>query len=105
PGDAVVAFSFWWLAREVLEAARIAAEAGASVIVLTDRRSTPFTELADHAVIVPSEGAGTFPSLAAVMTVVNCVIAEITAYDEPRIREAVMRTESIWRANDLFRHG
>lgn len=103
-GDCVVAFSFWWLAREILEAARVAADAGASVIVLTDRRSTPFTDLADEAVIVPSEGAGTFPSLTAVMTVVNAVIAEITEYDEPRVREAVTRTEAIWRATDLFRH-
>ena len=101
-GDVVVAFSFWWLAREVLEAARIAAEAGASVVLLTDRRSTPFTELAEHAVIVASEGASTFPSLTAPMAAVHCILAEIAAYDEDRVRASLARAETIWRDNDLF---
>ncbi|UYM07684.1 MurR/RpiR family transcriptional regulator [Solicola gregarius] len=101
-GDVVVAFSFWWLAKEVLEAARVAADAGATVILLTDRRSTRFSELADHALIVPSEGAGTFPSMTGAMTVINCVLAEIAEYAEPRVREAIVRAEAVWRANDLF---
>lgn len=101
-GDVVVAFSFWWQAKEVLEAARVAAAAGASVILLTDRRSTPFTELADHAVVVASEGASTFPSLTAATTVVHCILAEIAEYDEGRVRSSLSRAESIWRSNDLF---
>lgn len=101
-GDVVVAFSFWWLAKEILEAARVASYAGATVVLLSDRRSTPLFELADHAVIVPSEGAGTFPSLTAAMTVVNSILAEIAEYDEDRVRASISRAESVWRANDLF---
>ena len=101
-GDVVVAFSFWWQAKEVLEAARVAAGAGAAVILLTDRYATPFTELADHAIVVASEGASTFPSLTAAMTVAHCILAEIAEYDGEQVRTSLSRAESIWRANDLF---
>lgn len=102
PGDAVVVFSFWWNAREILQAARVASRAGAEIIVISDRRTTPFTELADQTVAVASEGASTFPSLAAALTVVHCLLAEIADQNEDRVRAALARAEAIWRDNNLF---
>lgn len=101
-GDVVMAFSFWWLAREILEAARVAAEAGATLVLVTDRRSTPFTEVADHTLVVASEGASTFVSLTAAMSVVHCVLAEVPEYDEDHVRASLSHAEAIWRENDMF---
>ena len=102
PEDAVVVFSFWWNAKEILQAALVASLAGAEVVVISDRRTTPFTELADRTVAVASEGASTFPSLAAATTVVHCVLAEIADQNEDDVRAALARAEAVWRANDLF---
>ncbi|MGH3360068.1 MAG: MurR/RpiR family transcriptional regulator [Nocardioidaceae bacterium] len=101
-GDVVFVFSFWWNPREILAAARVAARAGAEIILVSDRRSTPFTELADQTVAVASESASTFPSLAAAMTVVHGVLAELADQNEERVRASLARAEAIWRSNDLF---
>lgn len=100
--DTLVVFSFWWNAKEILQAARVASTAGAGVVLISDRRSSPFTELADETVVVASEGASTFPSLTAAMTVVHCVLAEIADQNEDDVRASLARAEAIWRANDLF---
>lgn len=103
-GDVLVVFSFWWNAKEIVEAARVASDAGVRVVLVTDRQSTPFTELADIIVVIASEGVSTFPSLSAAMTVAHCVLAEIADQHGSDVRKAIGRAESIWRANDLFEH-
>lgn len=102
PEDCLVAFSLWWLPRQVLEATEIANERGVSTCVVTDRRMSPLSELADHVVVVPSEGVSSFPSLTPAMAVVHGILAELTRLGGEDARQGVERTEAVWARMGLF---
>jgi len=100
--DCLVVMSFWWVPRHVVAAAEIAHENGCSVILLSDRRTSPLAPLARRTLVAPSEGASLFPSLTAPMAVVHCILAEMVSRDEDRVRATVERNEQMWRKHDLF---
>lgn len=100
--DTLIAVNFWWLPHQVLEATRIAAERGATTCIVTDQQTSPLTEVADHVIIVPSEGASSFPSLTAAMAVVHALLAELTQVAGTKARQAMTETESVWRRMGLF---
>lgn len=100
--DCLVVMSFWWVPKHLVAAAQIAHDNGCAVVVVSDRRTSPLAPLASHTLIAPSEGASLFPSLAAPMTIVHCLLAEIVSRDEQGIRATVERNEQLWRQHDLF---
>lgn len=102
PGDCLVTFNFWWLPRQVVEATETAHERGATTCVVTDRRSSPLTEAADHIVVLPSEGVSSFPSLTAASAVVHGILAELTRLGGDDARQAMERTEATWARMGLF---
>jgi DNA-binding MurR/RpiR family transcriptional regulator len=100
--DAFVAVNFWWLPQQLLDATQVAAERGATVCVVTDQRTSPLTQAADHVVVVPSEGASSFPSLASAMSLIHAVLAELARLGGQDMPGAMSRTESTWRRMRLF---
>ncbi len=47
PGDAAVVFDFYRYRRQVVEAARVLAEPGVAIVVITDSPLSPLAELTD----------------------------------------------------------
>ena len=88
-----------------MNAARVAADLGVRVVLVTDHTSGDVLELADELVLVPSEGASMFPSLTAPVTVVHAVLASLVALDEERARSASDRAEALWTRFGLFPDG
>lgn len=102
PGDVLVVFHLWRSPREVLNAATIAAEAGAAVVVVADHVRPEFAERATETLLVPSEGASMFPSLVAAITVVQAIVAALVALDPEGAALASDRIEGLWEHFDLF---
>jgi DNA-binding MurR/RpiR family transcriptional regulator len=76
-GGVLVVFNLWWTPVAIRDAARLAAERGTPVCVVSDRRTSRLTEVATHTVLVPSEGSSFFASLTATTSVVHAMLAEV----------------------------
>jgi DNA-binding MurR/RpiR family transcriptional regulator len=101
-GDVFVAVNFWWLPQQLLDATEVASECGATVGVITDQRTSALTETAAHVVVVPSEGASSFPSLTSAMSVTNALLGELARLGDGAVQRATSRSESTWRRMRLF---
>ena len=101
-GDCVVVFRLWRSPTEIMNAATVAADRGARVVIVTDQSSTDVLALADELVLVPSEGTSMFPSLTAPVTVVHAVLASLVALDEEHARGSSDRAEMLWTRFGLF---
>ncbi|MHA6804705.1 MurR/RpiR family transcriptional regulator [Salinifilum ghardaiensis] len=102
PGDCLLVVNVWRLPREILAATQLAKDRGVTICVITDQRSTPLASAGDHVVIVPSEGASLFPSMAAALTTAHAIAAEIAAADTEGVRAALAECEEAWHRLDLM---
>lgn len=102
PEDCLVVVSLWWLPRQVLQATGIASERQSTVCVLTDMRTSPLAEHANQMLVIPSEGASTFPSLTAASSVVHALLAEMVKLGGEESRQAILGAEETWSRMDLF---
>ena len=100
--DCLVIFRLWRSPTEVMNAAQVAADRGANVVVVSDQSATDVLGVATELVLVPSEGASMFPSLTASVTLVHAVLAALVALDEPRARDGSDRAEALWTRFGLF---
>lgn len=73
--------------------ARLAREAGAEVVLLTDHHQCPAIEHATHVFIVPSESPQFFSSYAATLVLIEALVATIVASSEVDATAAIRRVE------------
>lgn len=99
-GDCFLACNLWRSSKFVHSVAEIVKARGASIIVFADRR-TPLSDLADEALIVPSEGVSFVPSLVGAMSVVQAVLAELATINPEQTTTALRDVERLWTALDL----
>ena len=102
PGDCLVVFQLWRTPYEVLNAIRVAAAAGVTVVLVSDQGGGEFAGLADELVAMPSEGASMFPSLVGAITVGQAIVAAVVAVDPSAAAAASDRSEQRWMEHGLF---
>lgn len=102
PGDCLIVFQLWRTPYEISNAIRVAAEAGVSVVLVSDRRSDSAAGLVDELVAMPSEGASMFPSLVGAITVGQAIVAAVVAVDPAAAAAASDRSERNWMSHGLF---
>ncbi|MEU3308058.1 MurR/RpiR family transcriptional regulator [Nocardiopsis sp. NPDC055551] len=100
--DLLVVCDLWMLPVALGRAARMAADESVPVALITDRRDSPLVAVADHVVVVPSEGVGMFPSLTAAMVIVHAILADLARVGGETALAAVRRTERLWEQAELF---
>ncbi|MFA3839056.1 hypothetical protein [Streptomyces aureus] len=71
----------------------------ATVCVLTDLRSSPLTEDADHVIVTPIEGVGGTVSLTAMVAATQAIIGELTDTETGR---ASGQVQQAWNDLDLM---
>jgi DNA-binding MurR/RpiR family transcriptional regulator len=79
PGDALVAMTFSPYRVEIVEATRMAADRGVTVVAVTDSRSSPIARLADHAFVVPTETPQYFSSVIGAVALLEALLAFMAA--------------------------
>ncbi|WP_432168509.1 MurR/RpiR family transcriptional regulator [Streptomyces sp. bgisy031] len=103
PGDVLVVVNMWRSTKQIIVAADAAHEAGAAVVAITDmRRGRLATSIADHLLIVPSEGISFFQSVTAATSVVYGLLAGMQAAQPERSRAAIRRTQQLWKDLDIY---
>ncbi|MCI3274949.1 MurR/RpiR family transcriptional regulator [Streptomyces cylindrosporus] len=98
-GDCLIAVNVWRLTRTLRALTRLAHQRGATVIVLTDLRSSPLAEDADHLIVTPVEGIHGGPSLTAMVATVQAVLSELS--DDDAIRSSG-HIQQMWEELDLM---
>lgn len=101
-GDVLVVINMWRPMRDVVAAAESARNAGVTVIALTDMRRGQRAQLADHSLIVPSEGVSFFQSVTAATSVVYGLLSGMEAAHPERSRAAIRRTQRLWEDIDAY---
>lgn len=100
PGDCLVSCNLWRASKFVLEVVRVASQRGIRIVAIADRQ-TGITDLAEEALIVPSEGVTFMPSTVAAVATVQALLAELSALDPGRTMGALRETEDLWSELDL----
>ncbi|MER7010231.1 MurR/RpiR family transcriptional regulator [Saccharopolyspora sp. NPDC000359] len=103
PGDVLVVINMWRSMKQLIATTEAARAAGATIIAITDmRRGTLATTVADHLLIVPSEGISFFQSVTAATSVVYGLLAGMQAAQPERSRAAIRRTQQLWKDLDVY---
>lgn len=95
PGDAVVVLLKTPYAKRSIHAARIAASAGASVIVITDSHTSPALKHASHSLIVPTESPQFFSSYTATLALIETIIGMLVTRAGPEAEQRIQAVEAL----------
>ena len=93
PGDVVVCIAVEPCAAESIKVARYAREAGARVIGITDRRTSPLAASADDILLISVHSPNIFPSHIGATALVEVLVGMIAARDERSVAENVENAE------------
>ena len=93
PGDVVVCIAVEPCAAESIKVARRAREAGARVIGITDRRTSPLAASADDILLISVHSPNVFPSHVGATALVELLVGMIAARDERSVAENVENAE------------
>ncbi len=101
-GDVLFAISFPRYSTKLVKAVRYAHDRGAKVISLTDTPTSPIAADADYLLTAESDMAAFADSLAAPLSIINAIIAEISRREGDRIKERFERMERLWDEYDVY---
>lgn len=89
-------------ARRSLHAAAYARDRGAKVLVLTDRRSSPLVELADLALVAPVDSPHYYPSMVALMALIEALLATVVAECDEGALARIKHFEALRRRSGAY---
>lgn len=93
-GDVVFAVTMRPYARRAIGAVKLAREAGADVVLITDALACPGLAHATHGFIVPTESPQFFSSYAVTIVLIETLLAMIVATSEADVTAAIQRVEA-----------
>lgn len=94
--DLVIAISLWRVYDSTMRAVEIAHSIGAPVVSITDSAGSPVAVNAAHRIVVPTEGAGFFPSLTGAVSAVQAIAVELASLDKERSNKNIAASERTW---------
>ncbi|BCW49917.1 MurR/RpiR family transcriptional regulator [Arthrobacter sp. StoSoilB13] len=94
--DLVIAISLWRVYDSTIRAVDIAHNIGAPVVSITDSAGSPVAVHAQHRIVVPTEGAGFFPSLTGAVAAVQAIAVELASLDRERSNQNIAASERTW---------
>ena len=102
-GDLLIAMSFPRYAKSTVEACRFAHEEGAQIIALTDSESSPLVTYAKTRLYAYSDMVSFVDSLVAPMSLINALIAAVSASKRCRVEQTFAKLEGLWESNDVYK--
>jgi len=94
--DLVIAISLWRVYDSTIRAVDIAHNIGAPIVSITDSAGSPVAVHAQHRIVVPTEGAGFFPSLTGAVAAVQAIAVELASLDRERSNQNIAASERTW---------
>ena len=102
PGDTAVVFDFFRYRRQVATAARIFANAGVTVVVITDSPLSPLVELADTWCQIKVPAIGPFDSSSPVVVMCELLVARVAQELQDDAKNRIDRIEALWEDTEVF---
>ncbi len=102
PRDAAVVFDFIRYRRQVATAARVFADAGVTVVAITDSPLSPLVELADIWCQIKVPAIGPFDSSVPVVAICELLVAQVAKELHEDATNRIDRIESFWEKTEAF---
>lgn len=93
--DAIVLLGISPYAKRSLEAAEYARARGATIITLTDQRSSPMNDLAHFTLFAPAKSPHYYPSLISLLMLIEAVLAAVVANSDAATIERIRFFETV----------
>ena len=102
PGDVMIAISFPRYSKVTMNTVKFAQDRGATIVAITDNELSPVYQMAEAALLAPSEMISFVDSMVAPLSLINALLIAVGS----RMRSDVSRTfaelEDIWNAYGVF---
>jgi DNA-binding MurR/RpiR family transcriptional regulator len=102
PRDAAVVFDFFRYRKQVATAARVFADAGVTVVAITDSPLSPLVELADTWVQIEVPAIGPFDSSVPVVAMCELLVARVARELQDVATDRIDRIEALWEETEVF---
>lgn len=103
PGDVLIGISFPRYSIMAVNAVNYAHERGAQVVAITDSTVSPLYSAASAALMVHSDMISFVDSMAAPLSLLNALIAEVGRRRRADVDETFNELERVWQAHSIFR--
>lgn len=95
-GDVVIGISFPRYSSRTVKALKFSKDRGATVIALTDSKTSPLTAHATHVLLAKSDMVSLVDSLVAPLSLVNALIVAVGRKKEQELSQTFTELERIW---------
>ncbi len=102
PRDAAVVFDFYRYRRPVATATRVLADAGTTIVAITDSPLSPLVELADIWCQIEVPAIGPFDSSVSVVAMCELLVAAIARELRDDAANRIDRIETLWEETQTF---
>lgn len=102
PRDAAVIIDFIRYRRQVIAAARVFADAGVTVVAITDSPLSPLAELADTWCQIEVPAIGPFDSSVPVVALSELLVAQVAKELHDDAKQRIDRIEALWEEKEAF---
>lgn len=101
-GDVIIGITFPRYSTRTKECLRIAKNAGANVIAITDSEVSPIVPIADRILYVKSAMMSFVDSLVAPLSVMNTLIVSVGRKKKDSLKGTFNRLEQIWKEHEVY---
>lgn len=102
PDDVLIGISFPRYSTLTVRACRFAADAGATVVAVTDGSGSPLAKLADYLLAARSDMTSFVDALVAPFSLVNALIVAVGLLKEEEVTDTFERLEKIWSEYQVY---
>ena len=102
PQDVAVVFDFFRYRRQVITATRVFANAGVSIVAITDSPLSPLVELADTWCQIEVPAIGPFDSSAPIVVLCELLVARVAQELKDDAKNRIDRIEALWEDTAAF---
>lgn len=101
--DVFISISFPRYFKNTLTATAYAKECGANIIAITDSEASPLAEYADQLLLAKSDIISYADSLAAPLSLINALVAEVGMKNSEKLENTLRRLEDLWEKNEAYK--
>lgn len=102
PRDTAVVFDFFRYRRQVATAAGVFADAGVTIVAITDSPLSPLVELADSWCEIAVPAVGPFDSSVPSVAIAELLVAQVAKSLHENAKARIDRIETLWKETGVF---
>jgi DNA-binding MurR/RpiR family transcriptional regulator len=102
PGDVMIAISFPRYSRVTVNTVKFAQDRGATIVAITDHALSPLSQVADTALLAPSEMISFVDSMVAPLSLINALLVGLGNRMGANVSRTFGELETIWNEYDVF---